>query len=134
MRQLVLLAAECGLPAHAIDCLVACDIDAPCPRIGWRLGRRPAFQRNRKGLLQRVFGKIEIADEADQRGQRPPRLVAEYPVDFERRHAATLPDRCRFGVSEGRTTMCNMAHRRTSRLQARTSMPRNDGIAVTCRS
>src|SRR6516225_10794267 len=131
MRQLVLLAAECGLPAHAIDCLVACDIDAPCPRIGWRLGRRPAFQRNRKGLLQRVFGKIEIADEADERGQRPPRLVAEYPVDFDRRHADTLFDSCRSGGV--RTTSCDVqwhiGEPRDSEFRASTRSS-NGGIAI----
>jgi len=87
MRQRGLLVPKGDLPANAVDRLVARDIDQPGPRIGWRLGRWPAFQRNRKGLLQNVFGEIEIADEADQRGERPPRLVAKY---FFRSRLATL--------------------------------------------
>ena len=87
VRQLALLAAKGDLPADPVDRLVASDIDQPGPRIGRRSGHGPAFQRDRKGILQRVLGEIEIADEADQRRQRPPRLVTEYFFDFGGGHA-----------------------------------------------
>ncbi len=92
MRQFFLLAAKRDLPADPVDRLVASDIDQPRPRIGRPLGGGPAFQRNGKGLLQNVFGEIEIADETDQRRQRPPRLVAKYFFDFNGGHEG-----CRFG-------------------------------------
>src|SRR5579872_650750 len=90
MRQLVLLAAKGDLPANAVNRLVAADIDEPRAGIGRRLGRGPAFQRRREGLLQYVFGQIEIADEADQGGQRPARLVTKDLVDSEKLHLSPL--------------------------------------------
>ena len=82
LRQLALLAAKRDLPADPVDRLVASDIDQPRPRIGRRIGGGPAFQRHRERILQRILGEIEIADQADQRRQRPTRLVAEYFFDF----------------------------------------------------
>ena len=77
MQQLLLLAAKGDVAADAVDRLVAPDIDQPGARIVRQFALRPALQRDRKGVLQHVLGQIEIADEADQRGHRPPRLVAE---------------------------------------------------------
>ena len=82
MRQLLLLAAKRDVAANAVDRLVAPDIDQPCPRIGRQAGIGPALQRHRECVLQRVLGEIEIADEADQRRQRPARLVAKYFFDL----------------------------------------------------
>ena len=77
MGQFVLLAAKRDVAADAVDRLVAPDIDQPGARICGQIAFRPPLQRHGKGILQRVFGEIEIADEADQGGQRPARLVAE---------------------------------------------------------
>ena len=90
VREFALLAAKRDLPANPVDRLVAPHIDQPCPRIGRRIGLGPALQRHRDRILQRVLGKIEIADEADQRGQHASRLVAEYLFDFGWCHAVTL--------------------------------------------
>jgi len=81
VRELFLLAAKCDLPAQPVDRLVAADIDQPRPRIGRRIGGRPALQRHREGILQRVLGEIEIADQADQCRQRATRFVAERLFD-----------------------------------------------------
>ena len=86
MRELSLLAAKCDLPAQAVDRLVASDIDQPCPRIGRRIGGGPALQRHRECILQRVLGEIEVADQTDQRRQRPARLAAEGFFDFSGCH------------------------------------------------
>jgi hypothetical protein len=86
MRQLGLLRAKGDLPANAVDRLVARHIDQPRPRIGRHVRRRPALQRGSKGLLERILGKIEIADKTDQRGERPPRLVAKYFFDLGWQH------------------------------------------------
>ncbi|MHC2316297.1 hypothetical protein ACVIHC_003343 [Bradyrhizobium diazoefficiens] len=85
MHERLLLAAEHGLPPDAINRLVAADIDEPGARIIGHLARRPAFERDREGILECVLGEIEIADEADQRGKHPPRLVAKDPSDVGRR-------------------------------------------------
>src|SRR5262245_6129807 len=86
MDQLLLLAAKGDIAADAVDRLVAPDIDQPGARVLRQLAGRPAFQRHRKGILQHILGEIEIADEADQRGHRPARLVAEDLFDFDRGH------------------------------------------------
>ena len=86
-QQFLLLAAKRDLPADAVDRLVARDIDQPRPRIGRRIGGGPALQRDRESILQRVLGEVEIADQADQRRQRPTRLGTEYFFDIGRGHA-----------------------------------------------
>mgnify|MGYP003694247669 CR=1 FL=1 len=98
MRQLLLLAAKRDRAANAIDRLVASDIDQPRPRIDRQIGGRPALQRHRKCILQRVLGEIEIADEADQRRQRPARLVAEDFFDLGAGSCDFI--HCRFGRIE----------------------------------
>ena len=99
--ELLLLAAKRDLAAHAVDRLVAPDIDQPGPRIAGRIVMRPAFQRHRERLLQHVLGEIEIADEADQRRQRPARLVTEYFFDLAGVMGFTL--RCHSGTVEAST-------------------------------
>ena len=86
VRELSLLAAKRDLAAQAVDRLVAPDIDQPRPRIGRRIGGGPAFQRHRECILQRVLGQIEVANQADQRRQRPTCLVPEYVFDFDGCH------------------------------------------------
>ena len=133
VRQLCLLAAKRDLPADAVDRLVAADIDQPGPRIGRRIGGRPALQRHRERILQRVLGEIEIADEADQRRQRPARLVAEYFFDFG---WASCGLRCcrhsgacrRREPSDGNCTIRNLEI--PGLRIAFASAPRNDGFAV----
>jgi hypothetical protein len=82
MRERLLLATERDVAADAIDRLVAPDTDQPRAGIMRRLFLGPTLQRDRKGVLQRVLGEIEIADEADQRGERSPRLGAEDLFDL----------------------------------------------------
>jgi len=44
--------------------------------------RRTSAPAPREGVLQRILGEIEIADEPDQGRQRPARLVAKYFFDL----------------------------------------------------
>ena len=105
VRQFWLLAAKRDLPADPVDRLVASDIDQPGARIGRRIGGGPALQRDREGILQRVLGEIEIADEADQRRQRPTRLVTEYFFDLARGHRTS---HCENAVIPGRRKASNL--------------------------
>ena len=86
VRQLVVLAAKRDGATNAVDRLVAPDIDQPGARIRRRIFLGPSLQCHGERILQRVLCEIEIADEADQRGQRPARLVAEQFFDFGRGH------------------------------------------------
>src|SRR5262249_58673057 len=97
------------LSTNAVDGLVASDIDQPRPGISWQLLRRPAFQRRGEGLLQHILGKIEIADETDQRSERAASLVTEDFVDLGRGHMANVsrrpkdePGTSRFRVDRSR--------------------------------
>ncbi len=104
MRQLLLLAANGDGASHAVDRLVAPDIDQPGPRIGGDLADRPALQRHLEGILQGVLGQIEIADETDQRRERSARLVAEDFFDLAGVISSNfvIPRRCE-GIEVRRT-------------------------------
>ena len=45
---------------------------------------RPALERDDERLLDRLLGQIEVAEDADQRRDRPPRLAPEQAVDYIR--------------------------------------------------
>ena len=61
---------------------------------------RPAGQRRREGVLERLLGEIEIAEETDQGGQDPARLA---PVEL----ADQLGNRNRYvsNSTTGRTSI-----------------------------
>src|ERR1700722_17118670 len=108
VRQFRLLVAKRGLAADPADRLVASDIAQPRARIGWRSAAGPTLQRDRKGILQRILREIEIADEADQRGQRPARLIAKYFFDVGRCHPRAVERMpSSRGYAKRRTRMCN---------------------------
>ena len=60
---------EPGAPAHAVDRLEAAGRNEPRPRIGRHAVARPLLQRRREGIVQRLLGEVEVAEQADQRGE-----------------------------------------------------------------
>jgi hypothetical protein len=66
---------------EAVDRRVARRADDPGGGIVRQTVSRPALDRGREGLLDGVFGEIEVAEDPDQRGDRPPRLAPEQAVD-----------------------------------------------------
>ena len=50
---------------------------------------RPALRRDREGLLRGVLGELEVAEEADQRGEDATPLVAEDPLEVGRYHSTS---------------------------------------------
>ena len=77
-----------AITADAIDRPVARGRHEPGARAGGRSLARPALGRDREGLLRRFLGEVEVAEEADQRGQDAPPLVAERLL--EDRHHSTI--------------------------------------------
>ena len=65
-RQRILPAA----PAHAVQRGVAADQDQPGRRIARRSVARPGFERAQAGLLERLLGRVEVAEIAQQRADR----------------------------------------------------------------
>jgi hypothetical protein len=132
MRQLRSFAAKRDGAANAIDRLVAPDIDQPGARIGRQAAARPARQRHRESILQRILGEIEITDEADQGCHRPPRLVAKYFFDLGGGHGKSLtvvPGRAKREPGTSRFPDVQ----RTSEVRI-CDAPRNDGLIIIHKS
>jgi hypothetical protein len=76
-RDLVLLAREEGAAAHAVDGLVARGGDEPARGVAGHALLGPLLERRRYGFLQGLLRGVEVAEEADQRGQDAAVLGAE---------------------------------------------------------
>jgi hypothetical protein len=67
-----------------VDRAVARDGDHPRGGIARDAGLRPARERRRKRVLDRLLGDVPVADGADQGRDRPPELLAEQALDGAR--------------------------------------------------
>ena len=81
LAQLVLVAA---LAAEAVDGAVAGGAHDPGARVVGQAVAWPALERDRPGLLHRLLGEVDVAEDPDQRRHRPPRLAPEQPVHDRR--------------------------------------------------
>ena len=61
-------------PAHAVDRLEASGRHQPRARIGGHAVARPLLQRRPEGVVQRFLGDVEVAQQADQRGEHAARV------------------------------------------------------------
>src|SRR5262249_61640778 len=75
------------LAAQPVDRLMATDVDEPGAGVRGNAARGPLLDRRRDGVLQAFLGKLEIADEADQRREDATRPVPERRVDGARGYA-----------------------------------------------
>jgi hypothetical protein len=82
------LRGQRAVAADAVDRAVAGRRHQPGAGVGGRAVARPALGGDREGLLRGLLGEVEVAEEADQRGEDAPPLVAEGPVEG-RYHSAT---------------------------------------------
>jgi len=81
-----------GPLSGAVDCHVAADEDEPGGRVTRRSGARPRSKRAQGGLLECLLGGIEVAEIAQERGDRLGSCRRERradPVDVG--HAAPTP-------------------------------------------
>ena len=67
---------EARAPAHGVDRLEAAGRDEPRARVVGQPLARPLLDGRGKGVVHRLFGAIEIAEQADQRRQHAPRVGA----------------------------------------------------------
>jgi hypothetical protein len=79
--ELAHLVLEAPCPADAIDRPVAGGGRDPGPRIAGYPPLRPDLQGGHEGVLDRLLGEVEVAEHADERRDRPSRLLAEQAVD-----------------------------------------------------
>ena len=107
MLERLALVEEAGIAAQTIDRLVAAGADQPGARIGRQSVLRPLRERGGEGVLHGLLGQLEIAEQADQRGQYAATLVAEQQLDPIR-----LFFRQSFARDDGFAHDCGFAHDR----------------------
>ncbi len=95
------------IAADSVDRLVAACADQPGARIVRRALGRPLFDGRREGVLLRLLGQIEIAEQADQGCENPTRLSAKYFFNHlaDRISAHRIGGLVRLSGQMGRTSM-----------------------------
>ena len=78
LAQLVQIAA---LAADAVDGAVARGADDPGAGVAGEPVAGPALDRDHEGLLHRLLGQVDVAEDPDQDRHRPSRLAPEQAVD-----------------------------------------------------
>ena len=81
LRQGLFLDLKDLVAPQPVNRLVAGDPRDPCAGIVGDTIGRPALESDDESLLDRFSGKVEVAQDADQTGDRPSRLVPEQAVD-----------------------------------------------------
>src|SRR5262249_50647362 len=76
-----LLRSKPPFPTHGINPLEPARGNQPSAWIGRYPLFRPPLQGGSEGVVQRVLGKIEVTQQADQRGENPARIRAIKCVD-----------------------------------------------------
>jgi hypothetical protein len=76
-----LLLAQGPFAAQPVDRLVPGDAGDPCARVRRYAVARPALQGDEERLLNGLLGRLEVAQDANEGGDRPSRLVPEQTVD-----------------------------------------------------
>jgi len=80
-HRLRLPACPGGLAAQPVKGLVPGGRDDPATRVGRHAVGRPAFESDREGFLDRVFGEVNVAEDAGQGGHRAARALPEGPYE-----------------------------------------------------
>jgi hypothetical protein len=78
------LRRERAVAADAVDRAVASGRDEPAGAVGGGAVARPALGGDRERLLRGLLGEVEVAEDADQRGEDAPPLVAKRLLDDDR--------------------------------------------------
>ena len=75
------LLLEAARPSEPIDRPVASSGRDPGARVVGHTMTRPALEGDDERLLDRLLGEVEVAEDADERRDRPARFLAEQAVD-----------------------------------------------------
>ncbi len=71
-----------ALPAQLIDRLEPPGRDKPGDRVARDAGPRPLLGGGDEGVLQRLLGQVETAQQPDQRGEDPPPVATEQVLEL----------------------------------------------------
>src|SRR6266513_724032 len=85
--ELAHLVLEAAGPANAVDRLVPRGRRYPAARIRRHAALGPDLERDEERVLYRLLGEVEVAEDPDERSDRPPRLLAEQAIDRVLRRA-----------------------------------------------
>jgi len=80
-RKLVGLLAQPAAAAQTVDRAIARGRRDPRPGVRRYATVGPDLERSDEGVLDRLLGEVEVAEDADQRRDRPSLLLAEEAVD-----------------------------------------------------
>ena len=75
---------ETSAPAQDVDRLETTGRDEPRERVARQPVARPTLDRSRECFVQRLLGEVEVADQANERGQHTTRIRAVEPFDGAR--------------------------------------------------
>ena len=75
------LVLEPMCPPDAVDRLVAGSRRDPGAGVARHTTLGPDLERDEERILHRFLGEVEVADDADERRDRPPRFLPEQAVD-----------------------------------------------------
>ena len=70
-----------GFP-DSVDGGAAGDLEEPGVGAMGQTGAAPVDQRALGGVRERLLGQVEIAERADERGEKPPPVVTHDPLDL----------------------------------------------------
>ena len=79
--ELAHLVLEPAGPPDPVDGLVAGRGRDPRAGVARQPALRPHLERDQEGVLDGLLGEVEVAEDADERRDRPSRLLAEQAVD-----------------------------------------------------
>ena len=126
LGELALRRIEPRPPAQHVDGLEAAGGDEPCARVGGLPVAGPSLGRRGERVVQRLLGEIEVAEQADQRGEHAARVGAvdrfdslAHPVG---RIVAHAPPGRRHGCVRSRTGRISMLPRRAGGMRDAISM------------
>jgi uncharacterized protein DUF6596 len=74
LRDRCLRRVEPGAPPYRVDGLEPARRNEPCAEICGHTLFRPSLERSTEGIVQRVLGQLEVAEQTDQCGENPARL------------------------------------------------------------
>jgi hypothetical protein len=80
-REQLRLACERALAADPVERAISRGRDDPCSRIARCAFTRPALDSRCEGVLYRILGELEVAEDADEDGDRTSPLLAEDGAD-----------------------------------------------------
>ncbi len=103
-----------ALAADLVDAPVAGGRDDPAGGAGRQPALRPSFEGDDEGVLDRLLGEIDVAEEADQAGHRSPGFGTEDALDVDRAQDSGSSWKGRTSTGPAQAALPSAAHLRAA--------------------